>query len=60
MKRIRYVGNGTPDKWASAAGEHAAMIEALSVRDAETAATAMRTHIQNTWLRIKDDIAEAG
>lgn len=59
MKRIRYVGNGTPDRWASAAEEHSAMIAALSARNPEAAEAAMRIHIQNTWLRIRDDIAEA-
>lgn len=56
MKRLRYVGNGTPTKWHDAAAEHGKMIEALLARDEEAAATAMRTHILNTWERIRDAI----
>lgn len=57
MKRIRYVGNGTPEKWASAAEEHGKMIEAFLARDEDAASDVMRLHISNTWLRIKDDIS---
>lgn len=57
MKRIRYVGNGTPEKWASAAEEHQKMIDAFLARDEEAASAVMRLHISNTWLRIKDDIS---
>lgn len=56
MKRIRYVGNGTPDRWSSAANEHVLIVEALEARDAAAAEAAMRLHIENTWLRIRDDI----
>lgn len=58
MKRIRYVGNGTPDKWAGAAQEHVEMMAALQARNGEAAAAAMRKHLANTWERIKDDIVE--
>ncbi len=56
MKRIRYEGHSGPDRWTQAAEEHTKIIEALRARDAKAVAKGMRTHIQNTWLRIKDDI----
>lgn len=58
MKRIRYVGHDTRERWVSAAMEHEAMVQALVARDAEAADRAMRIHIENTWTRIKDAVVE--
>jgi len=58
MKRIRYIGNDTPERWVSAATEHEAMVEALIARDAAAAERAIRTHLDNTWNRIKDAVIE--
>ncbi len=58
MKRIRYRGHSGPDRWASAAQEHVAIIEALLQRDAEKTENAVRSHIQNTWKRIQNDIPD--
>ncbi|MDQ2917367.1 MAG: GntR family transcriptional regulator, partial [Pseudomonadota bacterium] len=33
LKRIRFIGNEEPDKWAGAVAEHEAMIAALEARD---------------------------
>lgn len=59
MRRARYTGNSSPEKWEAAAAEHEAMIRALLARDAEAAARAMRAHLDNTWLRIENGPGDA-
>jgi len=53
MRRIRYVGNSVPDNWSAAMAEHETMAQALSARDADAMARAMREHLMNTWPRIE-------
>jgi DNA-binding GntR family transcriptional regulator len=59
MRRIRYVGNSVPDNWEAAMAEHEAMARALSARDADAMATAMREHLMNTWPRIEQAARQA-
>jgi DNA-binding GntR family transcriptional regulator len=53
MRSLRYSGNSGPENWAAAMAEHETMIAALERRDGPALALAMRTHIQNTWPRIR-------
>jgi DNA-binding GntR family transcriptional regulator len=56
LKRIRFLGNATPDNWCSAVAEHEAMIAALEARDGEALARAVTEHLLRTWDRVKDNI----
>jgi DNA-binding GntR family transcriptional regulator len=52
MKRIRYVGNEQPPKWAAALSEHEEMIRHLEARDGEALARVVTRHLENTWERV--------
>jgi DNA-binding GntR family transcriptional regulator len=52
MKRIRYVGNEEPGKWAAALAEHEEMIRALEARDGDALAAIVTRHLENTWARV--------
>ncbi|PSC03192.1 GntR family transcriptional regulator [Alsobacter soli] len=54
LKRIRYIGNEGPDKWAGAVEDHEAMMEALGARDGDALAAALSSHMDRTWERVKD------
>jgi DNA-binding GntR family transcriptional regulator len=56
LRRIRYVGNESPEKWAAAVADHEDMIAALEARDGERLATALTDHMQNTWHRVRGSI----
>ena len=56
LKRIRFVGNGSEEKWSSAVAEHAEMIDALEARDGERLGEVMARHLAKTWDRVKDSI----
>jgi DNA-binding GntR family transcriptional regulator len=56
LKRIRYIGNEAPDKWAGAVKEHKIMIRALTDRDAEALAHALNLHMDQTLVRVADRI----
>lgn len=53
MRSLRYSGNSAPENWAAAMAEHETMMAALERRDGPALARAMRTHIQNTWPRVR-------
>lgn len=52
LKRIRFIGNETPDYWASAVSEHEEMADALVRRDAAALSEVAGRHIMNTWQRV--------
>lgn len=52
MRRIRYIGNQSPDNWAAAMAEHEGFIDALRARDGERLGRLLREHINNTWPRV--------
>ena len=54
IKRLRYVGNSEPSKWASAVAEHEEMIAALNKRDANRLAEVVGRHLDATVIRVKD------
>lgn len=56
IKRIRFIGNETPDRWAAAVAEHEEMIEALAARDADRLAEVLGRHLDNTVDRVRDAI----
>ena len=52
LKRIRFIGNETPDYWAAAVAEHEEMAEALRRRDGAALSEIAGRHIMNTWQRV--------
>lgn len=54
LKRIRYIGNEGPVKWAGAVEDHEEMMAALEARDGERLANALSHHMMRTWERVKD------
>jgi DNA-binding GntR family transcriptional regulator len=56
LKRIRFIGNEGPDRWAGAVSDHEEIIAALEARDADRLARALRVHMEATWMRVRDAI----
>jgi DNA-binding GntR family transcriptional regulator len=56
IKRIRFIGNETPDRWAAAVAEHEEMIVALKRRDGEALAEVLGRHLDKTIDRVRDSI----
>jgi DNA-binding GntR family transcriptional regulator len=56
LKRIRFIGNEEPAKWAGAVGEHEEMIAALEARDAARLAAVIARHLDETWQRVVDKV----
>jgi DNA-binding GntR family transcriptional regulator len=56
LKRIRYIGNEGPEKWAGAVADHIEMIEALEARDADRLAAVLSAHMVKTWERVRNAI----
>jgi DNA-binding GntR family transcriptional regulator len=56
LKRIRYIGNEGPEKWAGAVADHEEIISALEARDAERLSTILTSHMEKTWERVRNAI----
>jgi DNA-binding GntR family transcriptional regulator len=56
LRRIRYIGNEGPEKWAGAVADHEEMIAALEARDAERLAKVLIAHMDRTWERVRNAI----
>jgi DNA-binding GntR family transcriptional regulator len=56
VKRIRFSGSSTRDKWAEALHEHEQMMQALEARDPDRLAEVMRRHMGLIWERVRDTI----
>ncbi|MGL5734470.1 MAG: GntR family transcriptional regulator, partial [Beijerinckiaceae bacterium] len=56
IRRIRFIGNDTPDRWAAAVAEHEEMIAALRRRDGEALAEVLGRHLDKTIDRVRDSI----
>ena len=56
LKRIRFVGNDEPSRWADAVAEHEEMAAALAPRDGDALAEIMDRHLRNTWARVEDSL----
>lgn len=56
LRRIRFIGNEEPRKWAGAVAEHEAMIVALEACDAARLAEIIARHLEATRERVQDMI----
>jgi DNA-binding GntR family transcriptional regulator len=56
LKRIRYIGNEGPEKWAGAVADHEEMIAALEARDTDRLSTILNDHMIKTWDRVRNAI----
>jgi DNA-binding GntR family transcriptional regulator len=56
MKRIRYIGNEGPDKWAGAVADHEEMIAALEAREGDRLSRILSAHMEKTWERVRNAI----
>lgn len=56
LKRIRFIGNEEPAKWAGAVAEHEEMIAALEARDEDRLAAVIARHLDLTWQRVVDKV----
>lgn len=54
IKRLRFVGNEGPEKWAGAVAEHEDMMAALLRRDADALCEAIGRHMDTTLLRVRE------
>jgi DNA-binding GntR family transcriptional regulator len=60
MRRIRYIGNHSPQNWAAAMAEHDAFVAALEARDGERLAALLAEHMARTWPRVSSAVASPG
>jgi DNA-binding GntR family transcriptional regulator len=56
LRRIRYIGNESPEKWAAAVTDHEEMIAALEERNGKRLAKILAAHMDRTWDRVRDSI----
>ncbi|MDP3410077.1 GntR family transcriptional regulator [Bosea sp. (in: a-proteobacteria)] len=56
IKRLRFIGNEGPAKWAGAVAEHEAMVAALSRRDGDALAAEIGKHMDHTLTRVSEVI----
>lgn len=56
LKRIRFIGNEEPRKWAAAVAEHEEMIAALETRDETRLVAIVARHLGETWTRVEGKI----
>jgi DNA-binding GntR family transcriptional regulator len=56
IKRVRFVGNDRPDRWAGAVAEHEEMSAAWRARDGERLAAILALHLDRTMDRVRDAI----
>jgi DNA-binding GntR family transcriptional regulator len=54
LKRIRYIGNSEPAKWAAAVTEHEEMAAALTARDGAALSEVLGRHMDHTLDRVRD------
>lgn len=57
MRRIRYIGNQSPENWSAAMAEHEGFSDALRERDGDRLGRLMREHLENTWPRVSSTFA---
>jgi DNA-binding GntR family transcriptional regulator len=56
LRRIRYIGNESPEKWAAAVADHEEMMVALESRNGAGLAKILAAHMDRTWERVRDSI----
>lgn len=57
LKRIRFIGNESPENWAGAVHEHIQIIAALERRDEAALAEVLSRHLEQTWTRVQPIIS---
>jgi hypothetical protein len=60
IKRLRFIGNEGPQKWAGAVAEHEEMMAALLKRDAEALLDVIGRTTESTRLRVADVFGGVG
>ncbi len=53
IKRLRFIGNEGPEKWAGVVAEHEEMMAALLKRDAPALSAAIGKHMESTLTRVR-------
>lgn len=56
MKRIRFIGNGSEERWAAAVADHEEMVAALEARDPQRLAAILSAHMAESWNRVRDAV----
>jgi len=56
IKRLRFIGNEAPAKWAGAVAEHEAMVAALSRHDGDALAGEIGKPMDQTLTRVSEVI----
>lgn len=56
IKRIRFIGNEEPGRWAGAVAEHEEMMQAIAARDGEWLAAIIGKHLDHTLERVTQAI----
>ena len=56
LRRIRYIGNEGPEKWAGAVADHEEIISALEARDSGLLSKVLNAHMEKTWERVRNVI----
>jgi DNA-binding GntR family transcriptional regulator len=56
IRRVRFIGNEKPDRWAGAVAEHEEMNAALLARDGPRLAEVLGRHLDQTMERVRDAI----
>ncbi|MCZ8183713.1 MAG: GntR family transcriptional regulator [Beijerinckiaceae bacterium] len=56
IKRVRFIGNELPERWAGAVAEHEEMNLALLARDGERLSEVLGRHLDKTLDRVRDAI----
>lgn len=56
IKRVRFIGNELPERWAGAVAEHEEMNLALLARDGEKLSEVLGRHLDKTLDRVRDAI----
>jgi DNA-binding GntR family transcriptional regulator len=59
LKRIRFIGNETPENWSGAVLEHCEMVTALEKRDEAALTEVLSRHVEETWTRVRPVICES-
>lgn len=59
IKRVRFVGNDTPQAWEGAVAEHQGMVDALLKRDGEALAKVIGVHLSHTMDRVRGSLRKA-
>jgi DNA-binding GntR family transcriptional regulator len=57
IKRIRFIGNNTPDRWSGALDDHEEILQGLIGRDVQRLVEAVGVHLDRTLERVRDVVS---